>query len=240
LVGTPPLLRAASFYAALSSTTAVATAITATAVVVSTTLETEVTVAHPQTRPGARTAVLWWSVGGCTGRIPYLSIHPSSGKRGSSHHSLRQRIACFLVLRKGVPERSTWLTLRDDLNDSSYQLVVFSVDSRSVPELDPGFADRRPRQRSSEPHDARAESYGALLTRRMRIAPCRAPLCHRSLQCAENSLTLGSPYDDLDLGRLLVFEPEHVAVAVLLRAATLLVEVLPTHVHPEKPLAENF
>ena len=49
--------------------------------------------------------------------------------------------------------------------------------------------------------------------------------------------TLRSPYDDLDLGRRLVLEPQHVAVAVLLRAATLLVEVLPTHVHGEKPLA---
>src|SRR5215208_1550329 len=52
--------------------------------------------------------------------------------------------------------------------------------------------------------------------------------------------TLRSPYDDLDLGRRLVLEPQHVAVAVLLRAATLLVEVLPTHVHGEKPLAKSL
>ncbi len=52
--------------------------------------------------------------------------------------------------------------------------------------------------------------------------------------------TLRSPYDDLDLGRRLVLEPQHVAVAVLLRAATLLVEVLPTHVHQGQPLAKSL
>src|SRR5215211_5983901 len=52
-----------------------------------------------------------------------------------------------------------------------------------------------------------------------------------------SSATLGSLYCDLDLGRGHVLEPEHVTVAVLLRAAALLVEVLPTHVHGEKPLA---
>jgi hypothetical protein len=54
------------------------------------------------------------------------------------------------------------------------------------------------------------------------------------------SLTLGSCYDDLDLGRPLVLEPEHVAVAVLLRAATLLVEVVPTHLHTDQPLAKSL
>src|SRR5215203_208710 len=52
--------------------------------------------------------------------------------------------------------------------------------------------------------------------------------------------TLRSPYDDLDLGRRLVLEPEHVAVAVLLRAVTLLVEVLPAHVYGEQPLAKSL
>jgi hypothetical protein len=52
--------------------------------------------------------------------------------------------------------------------------------------------------------------------------------------------TLRSPYDDLDLGRRLVLEPEHVAVAVLLRAVTLLIEVLPAHVYGEKPLAKSL
>jgi hypothetical protein len=45
LVGTPPLLRAASFYAALPSTTAAATAIIATAVVIAAALKAEVTAA---------------------------------------------------------------------------------------------------------------------------------------------------------------------------------------------------
>ena len=52
-------------------------------------------------------------------------------------------------------------------------------------------------------------------------------------------LTLGSPYNDLDLGRDFVLEPAHIAVAVLQRAATPLGEVLPTHVHGEKPLASR-
>ena len=52
--------------------------------------------------------------------------------------------------------------------------------------------------------------------------------------------TLASPYDDLDLGRRLVLEPEHVAVAILVRAATLLVEVVPTHIHRHQPLAKSL
>src|SRR3712207_5596482 len=46
--------------------------------------------------------------------------------------------------------------------------------------------------------------------------------------------TLASPYDDLDLGRRLVLEPEHVAVAVLVRAATLLVKAVPTHLYRDR------
>src|SRR5215216_3876496 len=41
-------------------------------------------------------------------------------------------------------------------------------------------------------------------------------------------------YDDLDAGPDLV-EPENVAVAVLLRTASLLVEVVPTHVRGDEP-----
>ena len=55
-----------------------------------------------------------------------------------------------------------------------------------------------------------------------------------------SALTLGGPYNDLDLGRLFVLEPEHVAVGVLLGAAILLVEVFPTHVHGEQPLAKSL
>jgi hypothetical protein len=54
----PPLLRVASFYAALPSTTAVATAITATAVVITTAPKAEVIAADPPAEVGARSAVL--------------------------------------------------------------------------------------------------------------------------------------------------------------------------------------
>jgi hypothetical protein len=121
LVGTPPLLRAASFYAALPSTTAVATPITATAVVIATTLKAEVTTADPEAEVGARSRSLSRSAGGSTSRIRFLSVHLSSGKRGSAHHSLRRRVTCYRVLRMGAPEHSPWRAPRDDLNDSSYQ-----------------------------------------------------------------------------------------------------------------------
>ena len=81
MVGTLPLIRAASFYAALPSTTAVATAITATAVVKAAALKAEPTAAHPDAEVGARSAVLSRSAGGSTGRIRFLSVHLSSGKR---------------------------------------------------------------------------------------------------------------------------------------------------------------
>ena len=117
----PPLLRAASLYAALPSTTAASTAITATAVVKAAALEAEVTAADPDTEVGARSAILSRSAGGSKGRIRFLSVHLSSGKRGSAHHSLRQLVACYPVLRVGAPEHSPWRAPRDDLNDSSCQ-----------------------------------------------------------------------------------------------------------------------
>ena len=66
------MIRAASFYAALPSTTAVATAITATAVVIAA-FKAEVTAADPDAEVGARSAVLSRSAGGSTGRIRFLS-----------------------------------------------------------------------------------------------------------------------------------------------------------------------
>jgi hypothetical protein len=120
LVGTPPLIRAASFYAALPSTTAIA----ATAVVIAA-LKADVTAADPDAEVGARSAVLSRSAGGSKGRIRSLSVHVSSGKRGSAHHSLRQLVACYAVLRVGAPEHSPWRAPRDDLNDSSCQGTIF-------------------------------------------------------------------------------------------------------------------
>ena len=119
MVGTS-LLGAASFYAALPSTTAVATAITATAVVIAA-LKAEITAADPDTEVGARCAVLSRSAGGSTGRIRFPSVHLSPGKRGTAHHSLGRLVACYAVLRMGAPEHSPWQAPRDDLNDSSYQ-----------------------------------------------------------------------------------------------------------------------
>src|SRR5215217_5899740 len=56
-----------------------------------------------------------------------------------------------------------------------------------------------------------------------------------------STLALASAYDDLDLWRRhAVLEPEHVAVAVQLRAASFLVEIVPTHVHADQPLAESL
>ena len=78
---------AASSYAALPSTTAGATAITATAVVMAAALKTDDTAAHPDAEVGARSAPSR-SAGGSTGRIRFLSVHLSSGKGGSAHHSL--------------------------------------------------------------------------------------------------------------------------------------------------------
>jgi hypothetical protein len=65
--------------------------------------------------------------GGTAAAIPN-SKNPS-GKRGSAHHSLRQLVACYPVLRVGAPEHSPWRAPRDDLNDSSYQGTVleFSI-----------------------------------------------------------------------------------------------------------------
>jgi hypothetical protein len=65
------------------------------------------------------------AVGGSTGRIRFLSVHFSSGKRGSAHHSLRRRVACYPILRTEAPEHSPWRAPREDLNNSSYQ--QFSV-----------------------------------------------------------------------------------------------------------------
>lgn len=118
------MLRAASFYAALPSTTVVATAIAATAVVMATALTAEVTAADPSAEVGTRSAVLTRSAGGSTGRIRFLSFHLSSGKRGSAHQSLRLRVACYRVLRMGAPEHSPWQAPREDLNDSSYQQAI--------------------------------------------------------------------------------------------------------------------
>ena len=67
------MIRAASFYAALPSTTAVATIITAIAVVIAAALKAEATVADPDTAVGVRSAVLLWSAGGSKGRIRFLS-----------------------------------------------------------------------------------------------------------------------------------------------------------------------
>ena len=67
------MIRAASFYAALPSTTAVATIITAIAVVIAAALKAEPTVADPDTAVGVRSAVLLWSAGDSTGRIRFLS-----------------------------------------------------------------------------------------------------------------------------------------------------------------------
>ena len=74
MVGTPPLLRVASFYAVLPSTAAVTTPITATAIVIAAALKAEVT-AYPDEEVGARSAVLSRSSGGSTGRIRFLSVH---------------------------------------------------------------------------------------------------------------------------------------------------------------------
>jgi hypothetical protein len=118
------MLRAASFYAALPSTTAVATAFAATAVVIATALTAEVTAADPSAEVGTRSAVLSRSAGGSTGRIRFLSFHLSSGKRGSAHHSLRLRVAYYSVLRMGASAHSPWRASREDLNDSSYQQEI--------------------------------------------------------------------------------------------------------------------
>src|SRR5215217_1039494 len=122
-----PLLGATSFFAALPSTTAVATAITVTAVVIAAALKAEVTAADPDAVVGARSAVLSRSAGGSADRIRFLSVHLASGKRGSAHHSLRRLVACYPVLRMGAPEHSPRRAPRDDLNDSSYQQRFFGV-----------------------------------------------------------------------------------------------------------------
>jgi hypothetical protein len=67
------VIRAASFYAALPSTTAVATVITAIAVVIAAALKAEPTVADPDTAVGFRSAALLWSASGSKGRIRFLS-----------------------------------------------------------------------------------------------------------------------------------------------------------------------
>jgi hypothetical protein len=111
----------------------VATAITATAVVKAAALKAEVTAADPDTEVGARSAILSQSAGGFTGRIRFLSVHLSSGKRGSAHHSLRRLVACYTVLRMESSEHSPWPAPRDDLNDSLYQQRLFGVvDPRSM------------------------------------------------------------------------------------------------------------
>jgi hypothetical protein len=105
------VIRVASFYAALPSTTAVATVITAIAVVIAAALKAEPTVADPDTAVGVRSAVLLWSAGGSKGPDPLpLSVHLSFGKRESAHRSLgRGRlVACYAVLRMGAPEYSPW------------------------------------------------------------------------------------------------------------------------------------
>jgi hypothetical protein len=140
LVGTS-LLGATSSYAALPSTTAVATAIAATAVLIATSLRAEVTAADPDAKVGARSAVLWRAAGGSTALIRFLGVHLSSGRRDSTYHSLRSLVACYPILRKGAPERSPCRASHDDLDDSSYQQRL-SVCPRSEPELDPGVADR--------------------------------------------------------------------------------------------------
>jgi hypothetical protein len=72
------VIRVASFYAALPSTTAVATVITAIAVVIAAALKAEPTVADPDTAVGVRSAVLLWSAGGSKGPDPLpLSVHLS-------------------------------------------------------------------------------------------------------------------------------------------------------------------
>src|SRR5215218_7631047 len=103
MVGTPPLIRAASFYAALPSTTAIA----ATAVVIAA-LKADVTAADPDAEVGTRSAVLSRSAGGSTGRNRFLSVYLSSGKRGSTYHSLHQLVACYAVLRMGAAKHSPW------------------------------------------------------------------------------------------------------------------------------------
>jgi hypothetical protein len=108
LVGTLPLLRAASFYAALPSTTAVATAITAAVVAIAAALKAEVTTADPDAEVDARSAVLSRWAGSSTGRIRFLRIPLPSGKRGSAHHCLGRFVACYPVLRMGAPEHSPW------------------------------------------------------------------------------------------------------------------------------------
>jgi hypothetical protein len=120
------VLRAASFYAALRSTVAVATAITAIVVAIATALKAEPTAAHLDVEVGARSAVLSRWAGGSTGRIRLLSVPLPSGKRGSAHHSLRRLATCYPVLRMESSEHSPWRALGDDLNDSSY-LQRFSV-----------------------------------------------------------------------------------------------------------------
>jgi hypothetical protein len=103
------VIRAASFYAALPSTTAVATIITAIAVVIAAALKGEPTVADPDTAVGVRSAVLLWSAGGSKGPDPLpLSVHLSFGKRESAHRSLGRLVACYPVLRMGAPEHSPW------------------------------------------------------------------------------------------------------------------------------------
>ena len=113
------MIRAASFYAALPSTTAVATVITAIAVVIAAALKAEPTVAYPDTAVGVRSAVLLWSAGGSKGPDPLpLSVHLSFGKRESTHHSHGRLVARYAVLRMGAPEHSPWRVVRDDLDDS--------------------------------------------------------------------------------------------------------------------------
>jgi hypothetical protein len=103
------VIRVASFYAALPSTTAVATVITAIAVVIAAALKAEPTVADPDTAVGVRSAVLLWSAGGSKGPDPLpLSVHLSFGKRESAHRSLGLLAACYAVLRMGAPEYSPW------------------------------------------------------------------------------------------------------------------------------------
>ncbi len=48
----------------------------------------EVTAADPEAEVGARSRILSRSAGGFTGRIRFLSVHLSSGKRGTAHDSL--------------------------------------------------------------------------------------------------------------------------------------------------------
>ena len=102
---------------------------------------------RPDAEVGARSAVPSRSDCGSTGRIRFLSVRFSSGKRGSAHHSLRRRVACYPILRMGAPEHSPWHIPRGDLNDSSCW-QWFSVTRTYLGRYEPGpvHGSRRLRQ----------------------------------------------------------------------------------------------